>query len=455
MNDVVEKCLEQLPGLIMIDMEGVVFYVNQQCADYFRKEKKAICGRHIKEVFPETKMLENLDIEEPVMVFYNSFLGIGISMNVPLYDNGRKVGLMEYDVAQHSEMLYELSSEYSSFLDQELKNLTSELNDLVSTKYTINNLIGESACMQELKRKIITTARSSSTVLITGETGTGKELVAHAIHNLSSRRKNRFIKINAAAFPESLVESEFFGYEGGAFTGASKEGRKGKFELADKGTLFIDEINQMPLSMQPKLLRVLQEMEFERLGSEETVSVDVRVIVATNENLEQLVKQGRFRRDLYYRLNVIDIRIPPLRERPEDIELITEAFIEELNAQLGLSISGIDPEALSKLECRRWYGNVRELRNAVERAMNFSSDNILYQEDFGITKKPAGGSIGEWQPENGKRIIDQARDSAEKEIIINVLEHFDGNKSRAAEYLGIARPVLYQKMKRLGIKQEF
>ena len=245
----------------------------------------------------------------------------------PLYDNGRKVGLMEYDVAQHSEMLYELSSEYSSFLDQELKNLTSEHNDLVSTKYTINNLIGESACMQELKRKIITTARSSSTVLITGETGTGKELVAHAIHNLSSRRKNRFIKINAAAFPESLVESEFFGYEGGAFTGASKEGRKGKFELADKGTLFIDEINQMPLSMQPKLLRVLQEMEFERLGSEETVSVDVRVIVATNENLEQLVKQGRFRRDLYYRLNVIDIRIPPLRERPEDIELITDCLL--------------------------------------------------------------------------------------------------------------------------------
>ena len=279
--------------------------------------------------------------------------------------------------------------------------------------------------------------------------------MAHAIHNLSSRRKNRFIKINAAAFPESLVESEFFGYEGGAFTGASKEGRKGKFELADKGTLFIDEINQMPLSMQPKLLRVLQEMEFERLGSEETVSVDVRVIVATNENLEQLVKQGRFRRDLYYRLNVIDIRIPPLRERPEDIELITEAFIEELNAQLGLSISGIDPEALAKLECRRWYGNVRELRNAVERAMNFSGDNILHPEDFGITKNPAGGSLSEWPSENGKRIIDQARDSAEKEIIINVLEHFDGNKSRAAEYLGIARPVLYQKMKRLGIKQEF
>lgn len=455
MNNDVEKFFEQLPGLMMIDMKGIIFYVNQQCAGYFQKSKEDICGKHIKEVFPETKMLENLDIEEPVMVFYNTFLGIGISVNVPIYDNGRKVGIMEYDVAQHSDVLYELSSEYSRFLDQELKNIASELNSLVNTKYTINNLIGESACMQELKRRIITTARSSSTVLITGETGTGKELVAHAIHSLSSRRKNKFIKVNAATCPESLVESEFFGYERGAFTGASKEGHKGKFELADKGTLFIDEINQMPVSMQPKLLRVLQEMEFERLGSEETISVDVRVIAASNENLEQLVRQGKFRRDLYYRLNVIELKVPPLRERTEDIELIAESFIKELNAQLGLSILGIDPEALAQLECRKWYGNVRELRNAVERAMNFSNDNILHSEDFGIKASPEREEINEWMPENGKRIIDQARDDAEKKIIINVLEHFDGNKTRAAEYLGIARPVLYQKMKRLDIKQEF
>lgn len=455
MYDYMEKYFEQLPGLVMIDMDGIVFYVNQQCADYFQIAKKEIIGRHIRDVFPETKMMENLDKDEPVIVFYNTYMGIGISVHVPIYDGGRKAGLMEYDVVQRSEMLYELSEEYSRFLDKELKDLTSELSDLVSTKYNINNIIGESQCIQELKRKILTTARSSSTVLITGETGTGKELVAHAIHNLSSRRKKRFIKINAAALPESLAESEFFGYERGAFTGASKEGRKGKFELADKGTLFIDEINQMPMSMQPKLLRVLQEMEFERLGSEETVSVDVRVIAASNENLAHLVSQGKFRKDLYYRLNVIELSVPPLRERPEDIELIAGSVIEEMNAQMGISVSGIDSKTLDILRQRKWYGNVRELRNAVERAMNFSSDNILHPEDFGIAKKPAGGSISEWRPENGKSIIDQARDSAEKEIIINVLERFDGNKSRAADYLGIARPVLYKKMKRLGIKQEF
>ena len=453
MNDVVEKCLEQLPGLIMIDMEGVVFYVNQQCADYFRKEKKAICGRHIKEVFPETKMLENLDIEEPVMVFYNSFLGIGISMNVPLYDNGRKVGLMEYDVAQHSEMLYELSSEYSSFLDQELKNLTSELNDLVSTKYTINNLIGESACMQELKRKIITTARSSSTVLITGETGTGKELVAHAIHNLSSRRKNRFIKINAAAFPESLVESEFFGYEGGAFTGASKEGRKGKFELADKGTLFIDEINQMPLSMQPKLLRVLQEMEFERLGSEETVSVDVRVIVATNENLEQLVKQGRFRRDLYYRLNVVKIDIPPLRQRKEDIMPLATMFLNRFNRMYAQE-KMLTPEVVEEMEKYKWSGNVRQLKNVIENMVVVSRNEYLQTEDLpwvAETLRDPTKIIVEKAVENyGDMMLSDAMEAFEKLMFQSARERCDTTREMATK-LGVNQSTVVRKLQKYGM----
>ena len=178
-------------------------------------------------------------------------------------------------------------------------------------------------------------------------------------------------------------------------------------------------------------------MEFERLGSEETVSVDVRVIAASNENLAHLVSQGKFKeRSFYYRLNVIELSVPPLRERPEDIELVAGSVIEEMNAQMGISVSGIDSKTLDILRQRKWYGNVRELRNAVERAMNFSSDNILHPEDFGIAKKPAGGSISEWRPENGKSIIDQARDSAEKEIIINVLERFDGNKSRSCGLSG-------------------
>ena len=240
-----EQYFNQIPGLLMIDMEGTIFYINDQCAEYFQAKREECLGKNIMDVFPETKMMEGLKKDKPAVVFYNSVLGIGVSMHVPLYENGEKVGLAEYDMIQHSELLYDFSDSYKEFLDQELKQLAGELMTLGETKYTIKNLVGSSDLMVKLKEKIISTAKTTSTVMITGETGTGKELVAHAIHNLSSRRQERFIKVNASSFPESLIESELFGYEGGAFTGANREGRKGKFELADGGTLFIDEINQL------------------------------------------------------------------------------------------------------------------------------------------------------------------------------------------------------------------
>ena len=448
-----QEYFNQIPGLIMIDMEGTVFYINDQCARYFQTRKEDFLGKYIKDVFPETKMMENLEIEEPTLVFYNSFLGIGISMHVPLYEDGKKVGLAEYDMVQHSERLYELSDSYKEFLDQELKQLAGELMTFEGTKYTINNLVGTSEPMTELKEKIISTAKTSSTVLITGETGTGKELVAHAIHNLSSRRKERFIKVNASSFPESLIESELFGYERGAFTGANREGRKGKFELADKGTLFIDEINQMPLSVQPKLLRALQEKEIDRIGGERPISVDVRIIAASNENLENLIKEGQFRKDLYYRLNVISLYIPPLRERIEDLESISRSIIDELNAQLGKSVNDIDDKALEMLKQKKWQGDVRELRNNIERAMNFATGNILRSEDFQWDQSAETLNINlpDLSKTKGAGLIDRARDDAEREVVMKVLEYFNNNKSKAAEYLDIARPSLYRKLKRLGI----
>lgn len=448
-----ERYFNQIPGLMMIDMEGTVFYINDQCLKYFQAKKEEFLGKHVKDVFPETKMMEGLEKDEPSIVFYNSFLGIGISMHVPLYEDGKKVGLAEYDMVQHSERLYDFSDSYKEFLDQELKQLAGELMTSEGTKYTINSLVGTSDKMKELKEKIISTAKTSSTVIITGETGTGKELVAHAIHNLSSRRKERFIKVNASSFPESLIESELFGYEGGSFTGANREGKKGKFELADKGTLFIDEINQMPLSVQPKLLRVLQEKEIDRIGGDEPIPVDVRIIVASNGNLEKLVEEGKFRQDLYYRLNVIGLYIPPLRDRIEDLEGIAGSIIDELNAQLGKSVNGIDKDALEMLKQKRWQGNVRELRNSIERAMNFATGNIIHSEDFqwGWNGRPLNIKMPDLSETKGDRLIDRARDEAEREVIVKVLEHFDNNKSKAAEYLNIARPSLYKKMKRLGI----
>ena len=449
-----EQYFNQIPGLLMIDMEGTIFYINDQCAEYFQAKREECLGKNIMDVFPETKMMEGLKKDKPAVVFYNSVLGIGVSMHVPLYENGEKVGLAEYDMIQHSELLYDFSDSYKEFLDQELKQLAGELMTLGETKYTIKNLVGSSDLMVKLKEKIISTAKTTSTVMITGETGTGKELVAHAIHNLSSRRKERFIKVNASSFPESLIESELFGYEAGAFTGASKEGKKGKFELADKGTLFIDEINQMPLSVQPKLLRVLQEKEIDRIGGNEPVPVDVRIIAASNESLERLVEEGKFRTVERCVLNVIALHIPPLRDRIDDLEEIAGYMIDELNAQLGKSVNGIDREALEMLKKKKWQGNVRELRNSIERAMNFVSGNILTKEDFqwGSDGEPLNIKLPDLSGIKGDRLIDKARDEAEREVIIKVLEYFDNNKSKTAKYLNIARPSLYKKMKRLGIE---
>lgn len=224
--------------------------------------------------------------------------------------------------------------------------------------------------------------------------------------------------------------------------------------MPDGGTLFIDEINQLPLSVQPKFLRALQEKEIDRIGGDEPVPVDVRIIAASNENLEDLVREGRFRSDLYYRLNVISLYVPPLRDRIEDIESISRYIIDELNAQLGKSVNEIDREAMEMLKRQIWHGNVRELRNSIERAMNFTTGNVIHEEDFQLDggQEALNIKLPDLSMVSGERLIDAARDDAEKEVIIKVLKHFGNNKSKAAEYLNIARPSLYRKMKRLGIE---
>lgn len=235
--------------------------------------------------------------------------------------------------------------------------------------------MGKSSAVRKLKEEIIAASKSNSTVMITGETGTGKELVAQAIHALSLRRKERIIKINSSAFPDNLVESELFRYEEGSFTGAVKNGKKGKFEQADKGTLFIDEINQMPVSVQPKILRVLQEREVDHIGSEHSIPVDVRIIAASNQDLKKLVAEGKFREDLYYRLNVFPIYVPPLRDRLEDLELLINTKIRTLNIDLGKSISKVDGDVFEAFRRYDWPGNIRELQNKLEQAMNNVSDD--------------------------------------------------------------------------------
>lgn len=452
--------LDEVYGIIVIDMDAKIRYLNKQCmkligyTDPSHEQTKELLGKPVIDVFPYTHMLENLDPEiiKPQIVFYKSNYGMGISMNVPLIYEGKKVGLMEYDLVNEEKVFMELTDDYNAFLNDQLKQLQKKIIKLEQTKYTIDNIIGFSKPMNVLRHSITTVAKSNSTVLILGETGTGKELVAHAIHNLSNRKYNPMVKINASAFPENLVESELFGYSKGSFTGASKEGKVGKFEFANHGTLFIDEIQQMPLNIQPKLLRVLQEHEIEPIGSNESIPVDVRVIVASNQDILQMVRDNRFRKDLFYRLNVITIEIPPLREHLDDIDELVDYYIHQLNMELGLKINNIHSDVIDELKQYSWPGNIRELKNVLERAMNFADGDTLTQKDFNFFIKRRSSTFPIYDP--NKNIIEDTKKQAEKELIESALSHFKYNKTHAANFLNISRPLLYQKMRRLGISSE-
>lgn len=446
-----EQYLESIPGVIVIDLQGMVVYLNQQCAAYLEKDRAWSVGKHILEVFPASQMLEGLSTEQSRMVFYNTAFGIGISVQTPLFFQDEKVGLMEYDVCQEPELFYKIADDYNRFLDRELKNLTRQIIKLEGTKYSIHNIAGNSRAILRLKEEIVAAAKTNSTVVVTGETGTGKELVAHAIHHLSSRRAHRMIKVNSSAFPENLVESELFGYDRGAFTGAVKEGKKGKFELAHQGTLFIDEINHLSMTVQPKLLRVLQEKEVDRIGGEQSIPVDVRIIAASNEDLQELVKKKLFREDLYYRLNVVEIRIPPLRERLEDLEDLSDSILQELRLSIGSPVTGVDKGAIELLQGYSWPGNVRELHNAIERAVNYASTPILTKKDFDLYRKDKELFVLAEERREGENLLEEVKRKAEREFICETLKKFHNNKTKTAQYLNIPRPLLYQKMKRLGI----
>jgi nitrogen regulation protein NR(I) len=325
-------------------------------------------------------------------------------------------------------------------------------------------LVGESPAMKAIYDIVAKVAESPSTVLITGESGTGKELIAKALHRGSSRRDKPLIKVNCAAIPKDLVESELFGYERGAFTGAVGS-KPGRFELADGGTLFLDEIGEVPVEMQVKLLRALQESEFERVGGIKTIRVDVRLIAATNRHLEQLIEEGKFREDLYYRLAVVPIELPPLRERREDIPLLVKHFIRKYDERLGKRVEGIEDEALQLLLGYAWPGNIRELENLMERSVLFADGPLILasalpdslRERGGPTPVPiaAVGPLGSIAAPSGasmKEIVRHAQAELEKELISRALEETGGNVTRAAKRLQISRKSLQVKMKELGLR---
>jgi nitrogen regulation protein NR(I) len=325
-------------------------------------------------------------------------------------------------------------------------------------------LVGSSAPMRHVYEIVGKVADSPSTVLITGESGTGKELVARELHRHSSRRDKPLIKVNCAAIPKDLVESELFGYERGAFTGAVGS-KPGRFELADGGTLFLDEIGEIPVEMQVKLLRALQESEFERVGGIKTLRVDVRLIAATNRDLEGLIRDGRFREDLFYRLNVVPIALPPLRDRREDIPALVRHFIEKYNRRLGKKVERLEDEALALLLGYSWPGNIRELENLMERSVLFADEPVIrahalpeaLRDRAPAAASPAAsfGPIAALAGAGGasmKEIVRHAQAELEKELIARALEETGGNVTRAAKRLQISRKSLQVKMKELGLR---
>lgn len=342
------------------------------------------------------------------------------------------------------KLIIERAMEHISLKAENLK-----LKFEIDSRFDRQQIIGNGPAMTALLETVSQVAPSEATVLVTGQSGTGKELIAAAIHHNSPRRSGPFVKINCAAISENLLESEMFGHEKGAFTGADRR-KEGRFVQADKGSLFLDEISEMPLGMQVKLLRVLQERELTRVGGEAVIKVDVRVIAATNQNLEEMVAAGEFRQDLYYRLNVVELNVPPLAHRREDIPLLAQAFLENFAEQNHKQIKGFTPQAMDVLVRYDWPGNVRELMNAVERAVVLAREAYLDTGDLPVKSQAAGEATAAacpppFIPEN------MPLEEIEKVSILQTLKAADGNKSEAARRLGITRKTLHKKLKKYGV----
>ncbi len=438
-------------GIVAIDRNYVITMANHNFASFFNKTPEEIIGKNVYEVYGESKPIfpRAMETGEAEYGYLGNLNGHEVIANrVPLIRDGEIVGALGVVAFRDVEQLYALIKKIRH-LKSELDYYKGELERVHRSKFSFDQIIGRNKQFEAVKATARRVAMTSSTVLILGESGTGKELFAHALHTEGLRSKGPFIKVNCAAVPENLLESELFGYVEGAFTGARKGGQPGKFELAHGGTIFLDEIGDMPLSMQAKLLRVLQEKEIERLGDTRPRRVDVRVIAATNQNLEELIGRGRFREDLYYRINVVTLNIPPLRERLDDLELLVEHFIKHFNRQFGQRVTGVSPEVMGIFFNHHWPGNVRELENVLERAYNVLDGTVIQKKHLPLYLQKAGRPGGRQAGQSG---LPGLVEEAEREAILEALAATKGNKRQAAQLLGISRAGLYKKLKRYQIE---
>ena len=432
---------------VIVDKDGFITAMNQTYLDILQLKKEDVVGKYILDILPDSGLPEVLKTGKIVEADVARINGRDtVITRLPVYKDGQIIGAITkslfLDVSGAKIFMKRLSD-----TEKELNIYKEEIRQTYRAKWRFEDLMGVDQNFIATKSMAYQLSRTTSTILITGESGTGKELFAHAIHNASSRHLAPFVRINCAALPENLLESELFGYEEGAFTGAKKGGKPGKFELAHNGTIFLDEIGDMPLTMQTKLLSVLQEKMVERVGGTRPITINVRVIAATNRNLEQMMLNREFRQDLYYRLNVVRLSIPPLRKRTSDIPVLVSELIKRINNQLNTNVSKISYKAMELLQSYSWPGNVRELENMVERAINLADMNR--EDSLTIKNFP---SLVENTYFNHQRTLPEAIESVEKQIIIKALKSAGGNKTQTAKILGIHSSALYRKLNKYGLE---
>ena len=434
-------------GILVTDADGYIIYFNKPYGQFLGVDPAAQIGKHVTEVIENTRMhivakTGKAEINEPHSIKGQTM----VVQRIPIKQEGKVVAVFGQVMFKHVSDVGKLAKELD-ILQSKLKIYEEELLTLRAERYTFDSILGTNPVIIGLKKEALRAAGTCFPVLITGESGTGKEMFAQAIHNASPRRPHPFIRINCASIPKELFESELFGYEKGAFTGASSSGKHGKLEIARKGTVFLDEIGDLPLEMQPKILRVLEEKELERIGSTKPVKLDFRLIAASNQPIEEMVRDGIFRKDLFYRLNVIRLDIPPLRERKDDIIPIAENLLKRMAEELPFSEVKIDPAAQWVFLNYNWPGNIRELINVLSRVSCQLERNTIMPYDLPLVMRKGREMRAGAQEASLGRVID----AAEKEAIVEALKTAGNNKTAAAALLGIHRTHLYKKMKKYGM----
>lgn len=434
-------------GACVTDEYGIITHFNGPYGRFLEVDPGEQIGKHITDVVENTRMHIVARTGKAEINKSQSIKGQNMLVQrIPIKEDGKVIAVFGQVVFKDINDVGRLAQKLTE-LESRVRLYQKELSSLRSTRYSFESIIGESEPMLQVKHEALKAAVTSLSVLISGESGTGKELFAQSIHNASSRKSKPFIRLNCAAIPKDLMESELFGYEKGAFTGAKTTGKPGKFELADKGTLFLDEIGDLPLEMQPKLLRALEEKEFERVGGNRLIQSDFRLIAASNQNLEEMVDKGEFRADLYYRLNVVPLHIPPLRERGSDVLLLARHLLyrnEEETRVKGIDFTKAAGELLVKYS---WPGNVRELNNVIERTIATCDEAQITPSDLPLYLHKNQAVIGDAHSSLLKEVVARA----EKNAIVDALKITGYTKSKAAELLGIHRTLLYKKARKYGI----